>query len=318
MEMPGKQSLTINYRFSINGQEKTPEIAPNTTTAEFWQYDARIGRRWNVDPISKVYESPYVTFADNPLWFQDPAGNDTTKYFSRTGTELMTIGNGKKGYFRAMIVNDEKLQTVKDYAAKYAGILNSGKAITNNQAVDNSLKNFGELYDIVAFRDYYNKNNKAWHPTTIKGFPIDKMKQIKVNGKPSTTGFLKNLPAEALFNVVKKDGIHTVGHGRKEGVEIDLVTSFPNSDLPFEANKTGHGHTHQNFGKQYKIEWGDGGFGYPSVNIKSEDGPSAADYSQTFDDIRLGSNPLRRNVVVDNNSVYLITGDKSKTIKINR
>src|SRR5690606_32625358 len=65
------------YRYSINGQEKTPEIAPNTTTAEYWQYDARLGRRWNVDPVIKSYESSYLSFANNPLIYVDPNGLDT-------------------------------------------------------------------------------------------------------------------------------------------------------------------------------------------------------------------------------------------------
>src|SRR5690606_11077332 len=67
------------YRYSINGQEKTPEIAPNTTTAEYWQYDARIGRRWNVDPVVKYYEGTYAVFHSNPLYFPDPLGNDPPK-----------------------------------------------------------------------------------------------------------------------------------------------------------------------------------------------------------------------------------------------
>lgn len=77
MEMPGRtfaQSGT-SYRYSINGQEKSPEVGPNTTAAEFWQYDARIVRRWNVDPVVKEYESPYMCFSGNPVLLSDPAGD---------------------------------------------------------------------------------------------------------------------------------------------------------------------------------------------------------------------------------------------------
>ncbi|MCC5944069.1 MAG: hypothetical protein JJT94_03990 [Bernardetiaceae bacterium] len=66
------------YRFGFNTQEKTPEIAPDTYTAEFWQYDSRVARRWNVDPVDKPWESSYAAFANNPIWFVDWAGNDTT------------------------------------------------------------------------------------------------------------------------------------------------------------------------------------------------------------------------------------------------
>src|SRR5690606_16048981 len=76
MQMPGRSYTSGNnsYRYSINGQEKTPEIAPNTTTAEFWQYDARIMRRWNIDPVYK--NSPYSVFGGNPIWFSDINGLD--------------------------------------------------------------------------------------------------------------------------------------------------------------------------------------------------------------------------------------------------
>ena len=40
------------YRYFFNGQEGDNEIygEGNSLSAEFWQYDTRLGRRWNVDP----------------------------------------------------------------------------------------------------------------------------------------------------------------------------------------------------------------------------------------------------------------------------
>jgi len=75
--MPGRtyQAGSGSYRYSINGQEKTPEIAPNTTTAVFWEYDARIGRRWNLDPRPNVSISPYNCFAGNPIFYFDNKGD---------------------------------------------------------------------------------------------------------------------------------------------------------------------------------------------------------------------------------------------------
>jgi len=99
MDMPGRQyNAATGYRYSINGQEKTPEIAPNTTTAEFWQYDARIVRRWNIDPVLKDWESPYMAFSGNPIWFADIDGSDTTKPapFSYMNT-VSSNGNWLKG-----------------------------------------------------------------------------------------------------------------------------------------------------------------------------------------------------------------------------
>lgn len=112
MLIPGRDFTTgSGYRYSINGQEKSPEIAPNTTTAEFWQYDARIGRRRNVDPAPKMHESPYAAFANNPLRFIDPKGADTIDVKSRTFDHLGRK-SGQKGFDET---NMMRLFTVKTH-----------------------------------------------------------------------------------------------------------------------------------------------------------------------------------------------------------
>jgi RHS repeat-associated protein len=77
--MPGRQFNSNTYKYGMNGQEKDPEIAEGIYTAEYWEYDSRIGRRWNTDPIVKPWESPYACFANNPIWFSDVKGDDATE-----------------------------------------------------------------------------------------------------------------------------------------------------------------------------------------------------------------------------------------------
>jgi hypothetical protein len=69
------------YRFRFNGQEQDNEIAGtgNIMTAEFWMYDGRLGRRWNVDPIEYPWQSGYTTFNNNPNFFNDPLGLEGEK-----------------------------------------------------------------------------------------------------------------------------------------------------------------------------------------------------------------------------------------------
>lgn len=73
----GRSFSSAAYRYGFNGQEKDPEIAEGIYTAAFWEYDSRLGRRWNIDPEFKVfpYESPYAAFHNNPIYFNDPLGN---------------------------------------------------------------------------------------------------------------------------------------------------------------------------------------------------------------------------------------------------
>jgi len=91
--MPGRSYNANGYRFGFNGQEMDNEVFNNPSTsytAEFWQYDSRIGRRWNIDPVVSPWESPYAVNGDNPIYYNDPNGDFKTKF----GAWLYTVFNG--------------------------------------------------------------------------------------------------------------------------------------------------------------------------------------------------------------------------------
>ena len=71
-------SATRLYMFGFNGQEKDDEIfnvTGSSYTAEFWQYDSRLGRRWNLDPKPNSSISQYAAFSLNPILIADPLGD---------------------------------------------------------------------------------------------------------------------------------------------------------------------------------------------------------------------------------------------------
>jgi hypothetical protein len=72
---------TNGYIFGFNSQERDDEVSGtgNSYTAEFWQYDPRLGRRFNIDPKPNESISSYACFANNPIWYCDPDG-DTVRY----------------------------------------------------------------------------------------------------------------------------------------------------------------------------------------------------------------------------------------------
>ena len=86
-EMPGRVYSPGSYRFGMNGQMKDNEFTGQDgahTTAQFWEYDSRIGRRWDRDPKPTIGISDYSCFANNPIWNSDPLGDwvkkEVTKY----------------------------------------------------------------------------------------------------------------------------------------------------------------------------------------------------------------------------------------------
>ena len=64
------------YRFGYGKQEKDNDIIEGLYTAEYWQYDSRLGRRWNIDPMSDKYpwQSPYSAFNNSPIIYTDRIG----------------------------------------------------------------------------------------------------------------------------------------------------------------------------------------------------------------------------------------------------
>ena len=85
------------YAWGHNGQYKDDEIygPGNTYTAEYWEYDSRLIRRWNTDPITDIWQSPYACFNNNPIFFSDPLGLKAHTKTKSKGKE--TEKNKKQG-----------------------------------------------------------------------------------------------------------------------------------------------------------------------------------------------------------------------------
>jgi RHS repeat-associated protein len=74
----GLKGYGKDYRFSFNGHEKDDEVVGSGNHLSFgdYGYDPRLARRWNNDPLSAQFpwQSPYVVFNNNPIYFSDPTG----------------------------------------------------------------------------------------------------------------------------------------------------------------------------------------------------------------------------------------------------
>jgi RHS repeat-associated protein len=106
MVEPGRQYAILRdsaYHYGFNGQLKDNEIygKANAYTAENWEYDPRLGRRWNLDPIIHAGLSPYAAFADNPICFSDPFGDDTVKAGGKDAKAGDIVDFGKGRYTEA-------------------------------------------------------------------------------------------------------------------------------------------------------------------------------------------------------------------------
>lgn len=106
-----------DYSFHFNGQETDNEIAGkgNINTAQFWEYDARSGRRWNVDPKTLPYLSTYSCFSNNPTLYVDPKG------------DIFKLGKDKDGKVSEKSKTDVKSLAENKDNQKYITFDNDGK-----------------------------------------------------------------------------------------------------------------------------------------------------------------------------------------------
>jgi RHS repeat-associated protein len=168
MMMPGRTYTSGNqYRYGFNGLEKDKDLNPNTYTTLFREIDARLGRWWSIDPKASKYpgQSPYVAFNNNPIFHDDPFGDDPPKGFKKhtntvngqavflpksATTENFENGDREKaGTLRAF--NIGKVRFVASYdpkTKKFLGYLNS-KTLKAYKSPDITLKSGGISGDVL-------------------------------------------------------------------------------------------------------------------------------------------------------------------------
>jgi hypothetical protein len=146
------------YYFGFNGQEKDDEVygTGNLNTAEFWQYDTRIGRRWNVDPRLRVGHSPYSTFANSPIQCTDPKGDTVLfSWFVNSFDNAIHIIQDREMRKR----NDDK-----DDGVFYVSAHSNSSQINNNGTV---LTNAKDVVDKLMENDALSKAIKEGRPIVI-------------------------------------------------------------------------------------------------------------------------------------------------------
>lgn len=212
------------YRYGMNGQERDDEVsgAGNSYTAEFWQYDPRIGRRWNTDPITLPWQSSYSCFNDNPINYNDPLGltgekqpqgattydpdpssnNQTSMETERdefVGELMKSAGVGRDN--NTAILTEKARTQLKDYS--FTDPMDSGGS---GQSLGNPMVADGTPINEKIFEDEkYNVNGvdvssiaKVWQVQRLA--PNSKLEYFFVYQRPK----LQNIPVPVFNNTVNQ------------------------------------------------------------------------------------------------------------------
>ena len=133
--LPNRNWNSNAYKWGLNGQLKDDEVYGPTgtsTTAEFWQYDTRAVRRWNLDPEPQISISDYAAFTLSPILYNDPRGNSATKYETKDGRELLNTNDGKD---IVVTVPDRLVKPMEHFAA------NNSKETLNSPEWNSNMTN---------------------------------------------------------------------------------------------------------------------------------------------------------------------------------
>lgn len=166
--LPDRNYNTQLSKYGFNGQLKSDEIGADQYTAESWQYDARIGKRWNVDPLASKFpwQSPYCGLDDNPTNKPDPTGAGTedlhikgpdgqqafNELQSSVGgyLNLSMDANGKVGYSPVVLPTGQTVAP-NEAAQRLMLAVDDHSVDVNVTATSSNINSQGHLYTGGAF-----------------------------------------------------------------------------------------------------------------------------------------------------------------------
>jgi len=190
----------------------------NHTTAEFWEYDPRTGRRANPDPQPVTAVSDYASFLNTPIWKNDVKGNSGEAY-------MTSQVNKNTGHPIIKVVSNWHLYGQDATQARATSVKADLNAEYNNNGNYFTTKVNGKVYDVVfefnadvvtdadatkgvgkvnAQDNYFEVRNDVPTSSTIRGGG----KGVN-DGTGGNTGVLKT---DAIDNGIESDS-HEANHG---------------------------------------------------------------------------------------------------------
>ena len=187
MQMVGRSYSQANssYRYGFGGQEKSNEIKGegNSYTAEFWEYDPRLGRRWNLDPKPLEGISEYSAFGNNPIWYSDPLGD--------------TLSNPDLAA-AARIGGNEIKDAIKNGRGFFVAGTNSRLIGAAQEYIKNNNLNLGDATDFIGQVDaYHNGLASVAMKSTNEFYKLDR---AVINNKNITDFQRLNLTIGFIYN----------------------------------------------------------------------------------------------------------------------
>jgi len=236
----GRSFSSTEYRFGFNTQEKTDEIAGpgNHNTATFWEYDTRLGRRWNVDPVTKPWESLYACLSDNPILLNDPNGDDGVPYWDNSGITKTLVIKADYHYIKGQFDENVLVAVQKEYS-NFINIDYNGETV--NVRFEIGFKPHDEGTNLDEY-DGSNGQNRLLNVeindaavVELANYQEVRVDMAGISGSKShfktPDGDLKGLEGNGVFEMKVSSISHGIGHNiglvHEDGGIMNDQMSFP-------------------------------------------------------------------------------------------
>ena len=213
--MPNRHFSSGDYRFGYQGSENDNEMTGNTgshITTYFREFDTRLGRTWSPDPVVDPWQSPYNNMDNNPVFFNDPFGDDVEykNIFARIAVGLTRFFS--KSYNAGFKARRD------DHSAVYnLGFKNGAPTIRQANAIFNGYHKNGKLA--------YNVDFSLGGFGLKDGFNLNLGIKIDIDKK----GILPHTVRETQGKYMKDDG-------KSVTVTQEAKRLVPNTDFIIDAN----------------------------------------------------------------------------------
>jgi hypothetical protein len=241
------------YRFGFNTQEKSIELnsGGNITTALFWEYDSRIGRRWNLDPVDKPWASRYHTLSNSPLSNSDPNGDcDNCPKVGAQASATVTLGTRGQSSFKLNV----GFGIFKTQGPLMAGLNFSGNLYNGGLGTNQGYTNNNSLQGDLVVSPSLTYGSGTGTPT-----PLNTFNRMSLSGVSNAFDRSVSVSTNFVFNT---DGRHQrVGAvGLKiDGTNLNMYNDYNTGGVLTDGNDrwwSGGGQLSQQFGNGTSVTFG--------------------------------------------------------------